>query len=205
MTNKKKRIIDVMLDIETLSTKVNPVIPQISAVSFDIKTGKLLGEEFDKMVNPMSCVQAGLEIDSSTVKWWMGDEDTEDAVRAIIGRSIMEGEDLKKVLESFSKWIKILEEKYNAKVCIWGNGASFDCVRLMEAYNTVKLKAPWKFFQERDVRTIVDLGERIYHISPKKTMKFTGVKHNAIDDCKHQIKYCYKVIQTMKKGARLIK
>lgn len=61
------------------------------------------------------------------------------------------------------------------------------------------VEVPWKYFEPVDVRTLVDLGKRLFDFDPKKTIKFEGDKHNAIDDCKFQIKYCSAIYKKAKK------
>jgi inhibitor of KinA sporulation pathway (predicted exonuclease) len=46
------------------------------------------------------------------------------------------------------------------------------------------MQSPWKFWNVRDVRTVVD----IMKINPKEFI-FNGIKHNALDDAVHQVKY----------------
>ena len=203
MPYAKKQTIDVMLDLETLGNKNSPVIIQISAVAFDITKGKLLNEEFDEFVSPMSSVKYGLEVDGGTVAWWLTQQ--KEAIVKIINKSIEEGDDLAEVQKRFNKWVKMLEEKYNANIKFWSNGVLADGKWSESAYLATGVPMPWKYFQHEDVRTLVSIGKRVYGIDPKKTMPFTGIKHNAIDDCKHQIKYCSAIYKEAKKGVSALK
>lgn len=47
---------------------------------------------------------------------------------------------------------------------------------------------PWQWWNDRDVRTIVELGKAI-GFDPKRDMPFKGTRHNALDDAIHQAKY----------------
>src|SRR5690348_4173144 len=56
---------DVMVDIETLSTRYDAAILSIGAVAFDRKTG-ILGPQFLICIDPRSTQDAGLHIDAGT-------------------------------------------------------------------------------------------------------------------------------------------
>jgi hypothetical protein len=43
---------------------------------------------------------------------------------------------------------------------------------------------PWKFWNERDIRTVLALDPDI-----KNKIEFEGEKHNPLSDCLYQIKY----------------
>src|SRR4051812_5008733 len=62
---------NVMLDLETLSTRSDACIIQIAAVAFDIETGEI-GSRFNAFVNESCLVGAKVgHIDVSTVGFWM--------------------------------------------------------------------------------------------------------------------------------------
>jgi hypothetical protein len=68
---------------------------------------------------------------------------------------------------------------------LWGNGASFDISILESAYYAMKCTTlPWNFRSVRDVRTILSINP-----ARKDEIPFTEIKHNPINDCKHQIAY----------------
>lgn len=183
-----KKIIDIMTDLETLDNNKNPVITQISAVSFDIVSGERF-TEFNKLVNPKSGIDAGLTINGGTVSWWLSQD--KDVIKNVFIKSIEDGLDLKEVLLSFSEYIKKVREFHKAdEIRLWGNGCLSDNVWLESAYDAVGLPYPWSYNEHTDVRTLVDLGRRKFGIDPKETIEFKGDKHNAIDDCHYQIDYC---------------
>jgi exodeoxyribonuclease VIII len=64
---------------------------------------------------------------------------------------------------------------------MFGNGASFDNVILGEAYKRCGLKVPWNFWNDRCLRTLMDIGGvKSYELPQDK-------KHNALYDCYRQI------------------
>lgn len=75
---------------------------------------------------------------------------------------------------------------------MWGNGVDFDNVILRNAYDAVSIEPFWKHWNNRCVRTIVELG-RNAGIDPKKTLQFEGDQHNALADAIHQAK-CVSII-----------
>ena len=164
----------LMLDIETMGNGSYAAVTSIAAVEFDLETGKT-GREFHKRISLQSSLDMGLKVTASTLLWWL--DQTKEAQKELHGV-----DDLFDTLVEFNIWVG--DKEYQ----VWGNGASFDCSILRDAFEICELEAPWKFFNERDVRTLSSLIPDI-----KKGMKFEGEPHNPIDDCKHQIKYCNEI------------
>jgi len=169
---------DVMLDIETLGTKPGSAIVQVAAVRFDRKTGvsdevkpnQVHCRHFDRYVDLESNLKLGLTMDAGTVEWWLQQD---DEARKIFEKPKFP---LCSVLWEFQKWL-------GKESCVWGNGATFDNVLMRAAYNACGESKPWSFRLDRDLRTAFDLTG----FNPKD-VPFEGTKHNALDDCKHQIK-----------------
>ena len=122
--------------------------------------------------------------------WWL--EQSEQA-RAEITQG--EGCLLVDTLYDFTQWIEQIENYKQRKV--WGNGAGFDCVILANAFKSAGIPTPWPHWNDRDVRTVVDLGRSIKGINPKYDMPFEGTKHNALDDAIHQAKYVSAIYQAL--------
>lgn len=183
---------NVMLDIETLGTSKNAAIISIGAVFFNPATGEL-GNEFYKTIRQDSCETIGLEVDASTLKWWS--EQSEEA-RAVL--NCQNATHLVFALQEFNRWI--LDNAIATKhVEIWGNGASFDCGIVDNAYRRCVINLPWRYANERDVRTIVALGRELLQIDPKYAFPFIGTAHNALADAKHQATYVSHIYQALAK------
>lgn len=207
--SKEKRILDIMLDVETLSTANNPVLTQLSAVSFRLEDGKPL-DEFNKFINPQSCVRLGLTCSDGyiglnkpecTMDFWLKQPD--EVFKKVILKAFLEGEELPAVLDAFTAWVKATMIKNNCThVKVYGNGPAADCVWVRSAYEACQQNPPWQYWDDACVRTYVDQEERIYGVSTKRSMVFKGEKHNAIDDCKHQIAYVCEIYKKQKESAK---
>lgn len=174
----------LMIDIETFGNKSHSVIVSIGAVFFDLKTGSI-GSVFYMDISAADCVKTGLKIDADTFMWWL--KQSKEAQEKMVDRKDVKS--LKIALLNLGRFIS----DYGPKdVKVWGNSARFDLGLLENAYDLIGLKIPWKHYNERDVRTLVSFAPEI-----KKNMLFTGVKHYAVDDCKHQIKYCSAIFNTL--------
>jgi len=174
---------DVMLDLETMGNKSNAAIVSIGAVEFNLETGET-GREFYKVVDLQSSLDYGLNVNGSTIYWWL--QQSEAARKRICEK----GDNLAGVLGEFNLWMQDCVEK----VKIWGNGARFDIGILEDAYVACQLETPWYFRSEMDVRTLVALKPEI-----KATFPNIGVEHDPIDDCKHQIGYCCATWRSLNK------
>jgi hypothetical protein len=62
---------DVMVDIETLSTRLNAVVLSIGAVAFDPYSDQI-GHSFSIQLDPQEQMEKGRHVDINTIKWWMG-------------------------------------------------------------------------------------------------------------------------------------
>ncbi len=177
---------DIVIDLETLGIEDSPVIIQISAIAFNILTGEEYSR-FDEYVNVKSCIDNGLKIDGETVEWWFKQTPN------VFLLSLESKNRIEDVLKRFSEWVSNFE-----KPNIWGNGILADNRWITQAYKKCSIKIPWKFYQDRDVRTLVELGRR--KGCDIKTIEFQGVKHNAIDDCKHEMTYMVEIYKLLNQG-----
>ncbi|AFC22384.1 exonuclease [Vibrio phage CP-T1] len=173
----------VMIDLETMGNKSNAPIIAIGAVYFDPKTGQT-GKEFYSEVSLESSVDLGAKPDPSTILWWLGQS---DAARAKFTNN-KNAPHIILVLQQFAEFMNTRNVKP------WGNGAGFDLGILGNAYDLANMVRPWEFWNERDVRTIVDLDTRNH-----KKMPFDGIPHYALDDAKHQVKYVSAIIKDLMK------
>lgn len=165
----------LMVDIETMGNQSYSAILSIAAVEFNIETGEI-GNKFYEKVSLESCLQNGLIVNADTIEFWM--QQSKEAKNEIFSNKCV---DLSTALHKFSLFC-------NDKYQIWGNSARFDLGLLQNAYNKLNLKTPWSFRRERCLRTLVSFAPHI-----KDFIKFEGIRHNALDDCIHQIKYASEI------------
>ena len=170
----------IMVDIESMGNTSNSAIISIGAVKFDISTGKT-GDEFYTIIDLQSCLDIGLTMDASTVLWWM--QQSDEARKEFTKEAVP----IEKALEDFSKFFN------DANYEVWGNSARFDLGLLNDAYNKLKKPIPWKYYNERCVRTLVSFNRTI-----KKEYPVPENTHNAIIDCYYQIGYCSQIWKTLK-------
>ena len=94
---------DVMIDLETLSTRPNAIILTIGAVRFDRNGPQKPLEELDtfyRRIQMQTCIEVGLHHCKETTKWWLS-QDTEAKKEAFK----MEGRvPLKEMLTDFTNW-----------------------------------------------------------------------------------------------------
>jgi len=179
----------VMLDIETLGNDSNAAILSIGAAFFDPSNGHI-GHTFYQTVKLSSCQYYGLNVDASTIEWWMQQS---KAARAIFTDT--ERVSLKEALTNLSLFMANNTSE-GKQPLVWGNGPSFDNVIITNAYRKTRIKTPWKYYNDRCVRTMVAIGRAI-GIDPKKELPLEGTAHNALDDAIHQAKYVSIIYQAI--------
>jgi len=162
----------IMLDLETMSTTSNAAIVAIGAVEFEPATGEL-GREFYHNVSLASCQDAGLDVEAGTVMWWL--TRSEDARQALTETRLS----LIGALSDFEHFTHLV--RVDEEFCIWGKGSDFDNVILANAYRALGLQAPWKYKNNRCVRTILALVP-----DACDGVESEGTKHNALDDAIYQ-------------------
>lgn len=180
MTTKR----NMMLDIETLGTRPNAPVTTIGACFFDPLSGEI-GEKFYRKIDMVDAMRFG-SADAETIRWWLT-QDKDAQLELVKGKDL-----LADVLRDLSAF-------YNtgSDASVWGNGPTFDCTILEYAYQRcLEQKAPWPFWNVRDVRTVVQLAEGLV----KKPAAFTknGTAHNALDDCVFQVGYVSKMWQALR-------
>lgn len=179
----------LMVDLETMGNKSNAPIVSIGAVFFNPNTGNT-GAEFYTAVSLESSMLLGGVPDAGTIIWWL--KQSPEARSAIAMADTMP---LIDALELFSDFISENSDA-GPDVQVWGNGASFDNVILRSSYDRANIECPWKFRNDRDVRTMTELGKDI-GINPRYDIPFDGDMHNALSDARHQVKYVSAIWQKL--------
>jgi len=113
-------MLDIMVELGTMSRDPNAAIVSIGAVEFDTETQEI-GERFYAVIDLASSAEAGGTIDASTVLWWMRQG---DVARAEFSNVVK----IADAFLQFSDWAG--KRGCPEQVRIWGNGAAFDNVIL---------------------------------------------------------------------------
>ncbi len=180
----------LMVDIEAFGKKADSPVVSIGAVFFDPSTGNT-GSEFYKVISLESSMASGGVPDASTIIFWL--KASPEARSELVMDDAIPLDDALLQLNEF-----IGENAVNGpdSVQVWGNGATYDNVLLEASYDRTGIPCPWKFWNNRDVRTIVELGKAV-GCKPRYEIPFEGEPHKAISDAHHQIKYVSAIWQRL--------
>ncbi|EEX8508930.1 exonuclease [Escherichia coli] len=183
-TSTSRVWIHLSVDLETMGTNPDAPINSIGGKFFDPATGEM-GPEFSKAIDLET---SGGIIDRKTIKWWA--KQSREAQSAIFTDEIS----LDVALRLFIEFIE--KNSGGCFVQVWGNGANFDNVILRRSYERQGIPCPWLYYNDRDVRTIVELGNAI-GFDVRMAIPFEGVPHNALDDARHQAKQVSAIWQKL--------
>ncbi|EJQ0160894.1 3'-5' exoribonuclease, partial [Escherichia coli] len=184
ITSTSRAGIHLMIDLETMGKNPDAPIISIGAIFFDPQTGEM-GPEFSKTIDLET---AGGVIDRDTIKWWL--KQSREAQSAILTDEIPLDDALLQLREFID------ENSGEFFVQVWGNGATFDNVILRRSYERQGIPCPWRYTNDRDVRTMVALG-LVMDFDARTTIPFEGERHNALNDARYQAKYVSAIWQKL--------
>ncbi len=178
---------DIMIDIETLGQRNDPVVFQVAAIQFDRWTGDT-GLEFECVIDIQDALNNGFIIKADTLNWWMQHPE--------LFKQINSREDKLKVkdfLSKFTDWIWEVNVSANVKIeelSLWGD-SSFDQAHVESMYHKFGFVCPIEFWKYRDYRTMKSLA---YSFELDIDWTWTdGEQHNAIDDCRYQVNILHQI------------
>ncbi|AUM07598.1 exonuclease [Escherichia coli] len=174
----------LMIDLETMGKNPDAPINAIAGKFFEPATGEM-GPEFSKTIDLET---AGGVIERDTIKWWL--KQSREAQSAILTDEIP----LDDALLQFREFID--ENSGEFFVQVWGNGATFDNVILRRSYARQGIPCPWRYTNDRDVRTMVALG-LVMDFDARNVTTFEGERHNALHDARYQAKYVSAIWQKL--------
>ncbi|EDC2355085.1 3'-5' exoribonuclease [Salmonella enterica] len=185
---------NVMIDIETLGTGHHAAIASVAAAIFDSLTGEIAAEEYIRVDWKEDCEIYGGEIDPATVEWWLKKS---SAVRAelIAGDKQLALEDALNSIFSF-----IERHSDVGPVYVWSKSPSFDLSLIKDAAGRTSIPfsvIPWKYWNERDVRTIEGIGAQLNISLPYSSKEAT---HHALADVRGQIRNVVAVMSALWAG-----
>jgi DNA polymerase III epsilon subunit-like protein len=166
-----KKLSDIMLDIETLSTRADGVILSIGAIKFDPNSDVIDDVGFYSSITIDSNTLAGRHISASTLGFWL--KQSAEAQVVFTEKKV----DLADALNDFAAFFDHADYK------VWGNGASFDVPMVAHAFETHGAETPWKFWNSRCFRTIKNMP-----FATRAVKIENGLKHHALSDAIAQAK-----------------
>ncbi|HAV8880835.1 TPA: exonuclease [Escherichia coli] len=174
----------LMIVLKTMGTSPDAPIISIGAIFYDPQTGDM-GPEFSKTIDLET---AGGVIDRGAIKYWW--KQSREAQSAIMTDEIPLDDALLQLREFID------ENSGEFFVQIWGKEANFNNVILRRSYERQGIPCPWSYYNDRDVRTIVELGKAI-DFDARTAIPFEGERHNALDDARYQAKYVSAIWQKL--------
>lgn len=186
-----------VFDLETYATCQNAIVPEISAVGFDILSGEVF-HEITVHIDVDSQVALGRVVSASTLSFWL--MQSEEARRKMLladpdycrknGLEIplpicgAMGKLRQEIIDVSAKWAE--QTGLSKEPLVWGNGITFDLGKTISLFETAQTPLPWQYWAERDARTLMDLAPGIKNAFGQD---FRGVPHYGLDDCKHELRY----------------
>ncbi|WP_313135628.1 3'-5' exonuclease [Stutzerimonas nitrititolerans] len=169
-----------IIDLETMGKGSNAAIAAIGCVEI---IGGTFSREIYRRVELSNSMSAGGITDADTIQWWLRQS---AAARAEVDGT-QPAELLFNVLGELRVFMTSMAHAH--EILVWGNGATFDNVILSNAYAAYGMERPWAYWNDRDLRTLLAL------YPAAKALPFTGTKHHALDDARHEAKQLIAALQ----------
>jgi hypothetical protein len=183
----------IMVDLETLDTIETAAIIQIAAIEFNTKTGKT-GEEFFRNINEVSNYFLGRTKCKETLEWWYS---TPERIEQL-NNTLKNGINLDLALSELYIFLNFLHKNPKGENLLFANPPQFDVAILVNAYRSIGIGQSdvWSPFHVQCCRTLKTQRRDIY-----EKVHFKGTRHNALDDCRHQIAYTVAILNEIKPKA----
>lgn len=182
---------DVMIDLENLSVEPNGPVLTIGMCAFDIRTGEIGPEFYERMDRSKAQIYGVASL--STLAWWEGQD------KAVRSEAYDGTADPRDVALSMRQWF----DKYDLtnKVRVWGNGSCMDIVQLewwlrqtCPRLGKYGHEYPWKYWDIMDMRTIMMLAQ----MRMPKTRPDWMQHHNALHDARYQVEWVSRAYRALK-------
>ncbi len=185
---------DIIIDLETLGTRPGCPIIEIGACAIDNGTGEICAN-FSRRVSgtysysDVRRVAEGKDrlsgVESGTASWWTMDSGRDETLRKILSRRYSPSADIDALI-ALAEWCAAVRDFDAARV--WGNGPTFDLAILAHAYEREHIPLPWYWYEERCVRTALELAgcER-----GSVSWIERGPRHRALNDARHEARKLY--------------
>jgi hypothetical protein len=186
--------LDIMIDLETLSTRTNAAIIQIGARAFSLTNEQPPINHhpadflFRYNINVTLDLIAGAHMDPKTADWWAG-QPLEARERLVDVAPVPP----RWACERFASWYTHLGAQR-----IWSHGAAADLPWLTALFERHGVKVPWHYRAIRDTRTLYACAEELGWVQPERTEP----AHDALLDCTAQIVQVQAAWDVVRKAIR---
>ncbi len=181
-------MLDIMIDLETLSTRADAVITQIGVAAFDREGTGLLDDGLQLHLDVNSSLERGLIMDWGTISWWM---EQEDAARKALTKP-QYSHDLGSALDLVDMYFLEVQRRTQAETFVWANPSAFDHAILTHSYRVLGRREPWSHRRVMCCRTLKALAPDAQRPEP-------DLPHHALSDSKSQalwVQNMWRSIQT---------
>lgn len=174
-------VTDIMIDVETLSTRVSTVVLSLGGIAFnmqdsidDPKTTSTYYEEFAIQEQ----IDRGCKVDEGTIRWWMN---MKTSTKEILMNDARRKCDVKNALLRFSAWVEMHDHEVKR---IWSHGEAFDLAIVPELYAQYGIKCRLDYRKFRDTKTLFDWGDKEEYAARLRPNGHT--EHHALLDAINQ-------------------
>lgn len=178
---------NVMIDIETLSTEINAKILSVGLCLFGNELNQIDLDKCKSFYVKFSYTEEQeklFHVCPKTIEWWNNQNKK-------VYSALLSNDDKVNCIDGLNQIRDFLNKNgVDGRSKIWANSPSFDCVILHKMCDELKIQRFWNFWQERDLRTILDFT----NIKLKKN------NHNALDDAKNQVEALKEAMSKIKIG-----
>lgn len=178
----KKKVLFLMVDIETYGTAPSSIVRQISCIPFSINVliNILEGKHFNEYAN--TSLQKDRTVDLDTVRWWNSVANRETNCKLIEQESLF-GQNPEALAKQWVEYVEGLRKGYSLRFI--GRGATtFDIPILKNFCEMYGQKFSPAYYHVYDMRSFVSICENFTGMDLKGDNKGA---HDALEDCKNQI------------------
>jgi hypothetical protein len=175
----------VMLDIESLSLGVRPVVTQLAMVSFatDNPDEIVRKHVIDLPIQPQLDLPVPRKVSGSTLAWWLGQP--HEARLNFMNAADGDFDELAALLRSIPRefaamTVGLAKDQYR----LMSRGPQFDVVAVETLLQDVGLEPNWYYASVSDLRTVMDQAQITTSDVPRPD---NWTEHSAYWDCRYQI------------------
>ena len=174
---------ELMLDIETLGTTSYSVVLSIGAVKFTEEAG--IYSEFYTMLACDEELDHKASVEAATLFWWT--EQSERLPLLVTDTTLMNPN--KTRLREFKDFCEGVER-------FWCKGPHFDIAILDNCLKRYGHSLPWKYYQVRDYRTLVDVAKTAGYYQAAVPVE-NARKHHALHDARTQAEHVVTMLRVL--------